>query len=62
MANRITGYIRQSRDELRKVVWPSRQSTIKNTLLVIGFSLFVAGFLGLIDYVFNAGLQALVKR
>ena len=62
MANRITGYFRQSRDELRKVVWPSRQSTLKNTLLVIGFSLFVAGFLGLIDYLFNAGLEVLIKR
>jgi preprotein translocase subunit SecE len=62
MANRITAYARQSRDELRKVVWPSRQSTIKNTLLVIGFSLFVAGFLGLVDFLFNAGLEALIQR
>lgn len=62
MANRIIGYFRQSRDELRKVVWPSRQSTLKNTLLVIGFSLFVAGFLGLIDYLFNTGLEVLIKR
>ncbi|MEK7556814.1 MAG: preprotein translocase subunit SecE, partial [Patescibacteria group bacterium] len=32
-------YIKESRDELRKVTWPSRQTTVRYTLIVIGASL-----------------------
>ena len=49
MANRLTSYFRESRDELKKVAWPSRTETRNHTLMVIGISLFVAAFLGLID-------------
>jgi preprotein translocase subunit SecE len=49
MFRRFITYIRESKDELQKVVWPSRKETIKNTMLVIGISLFVAVFLGMID-------------
>ncbi|MFH0804654.1 MAG: preprotein translocase subunit SecE [Patescibacteria group bacterium] len=50
MANKLFTYILESRDELRKVLWPSRQETIKYTLLVIGISLGVAAFLGALDF------------
>lgn len=49
MANRIISYFRESREELKKVVWPSRRETRNNTLMVIGISLFVAAFLGVVD-------------
>jgi preprotein translocase subunit SecE len=58
----LTGYIKESRDELKKVVWPSRRDTINHTLLVIGISLAVAAFLGLIDFGLNALLQILINR
>lgn len=58
MANRIISYIRESRDELKKVIWPSRPETIKYTLLVIGISLGVALFLGAVDF----GLNLLVEK
>lgn len=45
----ILSYFRESREELKKVVWPSRRETRNNTLMVIGISLFVAAFLGLVD-------------
>lgn len=50
-------YFRESREELKKVVWPSWLETRNNTLLVIGISVFVALFLGLTDL----GLSALLK-
>lgn len=62
MANRITAYFREARDELRKVVWPSRQKTLNDTLLVIVISLAVAAFLGAIDFVLNLGLRDLIER
>lgn len=42
-------YFRESREELKKVVWPTWLETRNNTMLVIGISLFVAAFLGLLD-------------
>jgi preprotein translocase subunit SecE len=45
----LISYFRESREELKKVVWPTRRETRNNTLMVIGISLFVAGFLGLVD-------------
>lgn len=62
MANRVIGYFRESREELRKVSWPAWPETRNNTLLVIGISLFVAAFLGLCDLVFSAGLQYVTQR
>lgn len=42
-------YFRESREELKKVVWPTWLETRNNTMLVIGISLFTAAFLGLLD-------------
>lgn len=62
MANRALVYLKESRDELRKVVWPTRQKTANDTLLVIAISLVVAVFLGVIDYALNLALQQFVVR
>jgi len=53
MAFSLIGYIRESREELKKVVWPSRRETTNHTLMVIGISLAVAVFLGAADYLLN---------
>jgi preprotein translocase subunit SecE len=38
--------------ELRKVVWPSRQETLRLTLMVIGLCVAVGLILGVLDYGF----------
>jgi preprotein translocase subunit SecE len=53
MANRLTRYITEAREELRKVVWPTRKETTRHTIVVVIISLAVAAFLGLADYVLN---------
>jgi preprotein translocase subunit SecE len=58
--NRITRYVKESREELRKVIWPTRREIVQHTLLVIGISLFVAVFLGAADWLFNKGLQYII--
>ncbi len=40
---------RESRTEIRKVVWPTRQETVQTTLIVIGFVLLVAMMLWGLD-------------
>ena len=48
--NRAVNYINGARQELKKVVWPSKKETTNHTILVIGVSIGVALFLGLVDY------------
>jgi preprotein translocase subunit SecE len=45
-------YFRESRIELRKVTWPSREQTVNLTLVVVVVCVVIALFLGGIDYVF----------
>lgn len=47
--------------ELQKVSWPTRQETIKLTIVVIVGSLFVGLYIGVLDVIF-AQLLRLVTR
>ncbi len=62
MLNKVAQYIKESYVELRRVVWPSRRQTIEHTAAVIGISLAVAAFLGLIDYLLTIGLEKIIIR
>lgn len=59
--NKAINYLKTSKTELKKVVWPTKKETTNYTLLVIGISLAVAIFLGVLDYIFTLGLELLIK-
>ena len=42
-------FLREVRVELAKVVWPSRQATLRLTILVIVITILVGFFIGLLD-------------
>jgi len=42
-------FLREAKEELKKVSWPSKKETWQKTLIVISFSLIVALILGLFD-------------
>jgi preprotein translocase subunit SecE len=50
--NFIVKYLKETRAELKKVSWPTRQEALNLTLIVVGFTIFMAALLGLIDYLF----------
>lgn len=54
-------FLKETRDELKKVVWPTRQETIRLTLVVIAVSLLVGLFLGGLDFIFTKVLGIVVK-
>lgn len=58
--NKITHYIKQAVEELKKVTWPSKKETYQYTILVIGISLVVAAFLGALDFGFSLGFEQLI--
>jgi len=52
MSNRIIEYLQSSKAEMKKVTWPTKKETTKQTLIVIGVSLSMAVFLGALDFIF----------
>jgi len=53
MANPISSlntYIRSAIAELQKVTWPSRQDTLRYSLLVVAVSVIMAAFFAAIDF------------
>jgi len=60
--NKLTTYVKASYEEMKKVTWPTKKETTNYTVLVIIFSLAVALFLGLLDYVFSLGLAQIIKN
>lgn len=60
--NKLTRYLVSAKEELKKVVWPTKKQTWNHTMLVIGISLGVAAFIGILDYVFTFGLENLLNK
>ncbi len=58
---KITDYIKDTRAEIKHVVWPTRSQAIGYTVIVIVFSALVAGLLGAFDFLFSGILQKLIS-
>ncbi|MFC1653779.1 preprotein translocase subunit SecE [Patescibacteria group bacterium] len=56
----IFGYLRQVREELTKVTWPSRKEVIRLTLIVIVSSTIVGVYLAGLDYAFTQFLGLII--
>jgi preprotein translocase subunit SecE len=54
-------FFREVSDELKKVVWPTRQEVIRLTMIVILTSLLVGVFLGGLDFVFVKAIGLIIK-
>ena len=61
MATTPVTFLKETRDELKKVVWPTRQEVIRLTFIVIAISLIVGVLLGGLDLVFTKALELIVK-
>jgi preprotein translocase subunit SecE len=48
-------------EELKKVTWPTREQTIRLTVIVIGISLIIGVYIGIIDVLLTKGLELLAK-
>ncbi|MEZ7820854.1 MAG: preprotein translocase subunit SecE [Patescibacteria group bacterium] len=55
--NKIVNYFNSSIEELKKVKWPTKNEVVNNTILVVIICIFMAIFLGLLDF----GLTHLVE-
>lgn len=55
-------YISEARFELRKVIWPTRQETIRTTGVIIVVVVIMSLLLGLIDLLLGGGIKLLLGR
>jgi preprotein translocase subunit SecE len=51
--NPIVRYFKETRAELRKVTWPTREEAKNLTMIIVAVTLAMATFLGLLDFVFQ---------
>jgi len=58
--SKIVNYIKETRTELKHVIWPNRKQTINFTIIVIIISIFAAYFMGLFDFIFSSGLEQII--
>ncbi len=56
----LVQYLRESKEELEKVAWPSRRDTVRYSLLVIGISVGLAAAIAGADWLLSYGFNQLV--
>lgn len=58
--NRLTRYLRESRAEMRKVTWPTREEAINLTSIVLIVTFLMSLFLWGLDVVFDSIMLRLI--
>ncbi len=59
--NALVRYFKETRAEIRKVSWPTREEAVNLTLIVLGVTVAMAVFLGTVDYIFATLIRLLVS-
>jgi len=58
--SKITEYFKETKTELKHVIWPSRSQTFYYTVIVIVLSVVIAYYLGIWDFIFSQVLQKII--
>jgi len=53
-------FVRQVRQELAKIAWPSRKETMLSTVMVMSMAVVASVFLFLVDTIFSLGIQGVL--
>jgi preprotein translocase subunit SecE len=57
----IVQFIRETRQELKKVSWPSRNELMDSTTVVIFTTFLMAAFVGVIDFVLSILIRFFIR-
>ena len=58
---KIISFIGQTKEELKKVTWPSKKEVIRLTMVVIVSSVIVGLYLGGMDFLFTKLLGLIIR-
>lgn len=59
--DKVLDYVRESRAELKKVTWPTKQQMWYSTLVVIVVTFMVSAYLGLVDLLLTGVFSKIVR-
>lgn len=54
-------FLQESRNEIRKVVWPTRNETVVSTIMVVIMVTLMTSLFALVDFVWRVGLKGLIN-
>lgn len=58
---KVSSYIKEMRQEMLKVHWPNKRELASHSALVVGASIGVAAFIGIVDYLFTLGFEWILR-
>ncbi len=50
------GFFKGMKSEFKKIVWPDRQSALRQSVAVVAISVVVGVFIAILDYIFKNGV------
>ena len=56
----VIRYLREAKEELEKVAWPSRADTVRYATLVVMITVGMAAFFATLDWALTIGLEKLI--
>ncbi|HXB61946.1 MAG TPA: preprotein translocase subunit SecE [Acidobacteriaceae bacterium] len=59
---RLISFLKDTRSEMRKVVWPGREQVRSNTLIVLICVFFFAAFFFAVDKVIGTAIETLLQK
>ena len=59
--DKVLDYIRDSRAELKKVTWPTKQQLWYSTIIVIVVSAIASAYLGLVDLILTGIFSKIIQ-
>jgi len=60
VAHKFFGFFVEAKQELNKVVWPTRHELAANTVVVIVTTLMLAAFIGVVDFILSQIIQRVI--
>lgn len=62
LGSKVLGFLKDSRIEVRKVIWPTRQETLQSTMIVVALVFLVGTILWLLDMFLFWGIGVLTGQ
>ncbi|MDO8558987.1 MAG: preprotein translocase subunit SecE [bacterium] len=59
---KVATFLKEVKMEIQKINWPTKDRTVRYTLIVVGISTVVAVFLGGIDFLFTTALNQFILK
>jgi preprotein translocase subunit SecE len=61
LMDKVLDYIRESRAELKKVTWPTKQQLWYSTIIVIVVTAVASAYLGLVDLILTGIFSKIIQ-